>query len=302
VHSEFCTAVVFGEVTADKSIIGVSGGIGLIDNGGNLVGTNDAPIDPLLGPLTDNGGPTMTHELLAGSPAIDAGDPAAVAGVDGVPEFDQRGATYLRVSGGRIDMGAFEVQPIVLPALLGDYNLDGNVDAADYTVWGNTFGNVVAPFAGADGSGNGSVDEDDYGVWKASFGHTLPSDGGGSLTVAESSLSSRVVHDVQTDSSAPSISAQSEDLSNFAPLTAIGIFSNDPDVPRYAGNPRKQPLPERDNFSIRYSLLAAWLDSRMESDRSNGEAYAAVELPASTGSSDPGPEALDSVFELLGVE
>jgi len=34
-------------------------------------------IDPLLGSLADNGGPTLTHALLAGSPAINAGDPAA---------------------------------------------------------------------------------------------------------------------------------------------------------------------------------------------------------------------------------
>ena len=31
--------------------------------------------DPMLGPLQDNGGPTLTHALLTGSPAIDAGDP-----------------------------------------------------------------------------------------------------------------------------------------------------------------------------------------------------------------------------------
>ena len=65
-------------------------------------------IDPLLGPLADNGGPTFTHALLPGSPAIDAGDPLAVAGSDGVPQFDQRGVPYSRVVGGRIDMGAFE--------------------------------------------------------------------------------------------------------------------------------------------------------------------------------------------------
>ena len=51
--------------------------------GGSLIGTAAAPIDPLLGPLADNGGPTLpdgskmlTHALLPGSPAINAGDPA----------------------------------------------------------------------------------------------------------------------------------------------------------------------------------------------------------------------------------
>ena len=62
----------------------------------------------MLGPLADNGGPTFTHALLPGSPAIDAGDPAAVAGVGNVPLYDQRGFAFSRVAGGRIDIGAFE--------------------------------------------------------------------------------------------------------------------------------------------------------------------------------------------------
>ena len=40
---------------------------------GDQVGTAVDPIDPRLGPLADNGGPTQTHALLPGSPAIDAG-------------------------------------------------------------------------------------------------------------------------------------------------------------------------------------------------------------------------------------
>src|SRR5262245_57882096 len=39
------------------------------------IGTSAMPIDPLLSPLQDNGGPTFTHALLTGSPAIDAADP-----------------------------------------------------------------------------------------------------------------------------------------------------------------------------------------------------------------------------------
>src|SRR5207247_458765 len=41
------------------------------------IGTPAASIDPLLGPLADNGGPTLTHALQSGSPAINRGDPAA---------------------------------------------------------------------------------------------------------------------------------------------------------------------------------------------------------------------------------
>jgi predicted outer membrane repeat protein len=58
------------------------------DGGGYLTGTGDQiNTDPLLGPLQDNGGPTLTHELLPSSPAIDAGDPSFTP----PPLYDQRG-------------------------------------------------------------------------------------------------------------------------------------------------------------------------------------------------------------------
>jgi predicted outer membrane repeat protein len=53
--------------------------------------------DPKLGPLTNNGGPTLTHMPQFGSLAIDAGDPNALAGQNGVPTYDQRGAPHNRV-------------------------------------------------------------------------------------------------------------------------------------------------------------------------------------------------------------
>ena len=64
-----------------------SGGSNVISDGScNPNGTTDqSNTDALLGPLADNGGPTLTHALLAGSPAIDAAD-AAVC-----PATDQRG-------------------------------------------------------------------------------------------------------------------------------------------------------------------------------------------------------------------
>jgi hypothetical protein len=68
------------------------------------------------------------------------------------------------------------VQLVVAELLLGDYNLDGIVDAADYVVWRKTLGTPVAtPFSGADGDGDSTVDNDDYGVWTARFGQTAGS-------------------------------------------------------------------------------------------------------------------------------
>jgi aspartate kinase len=60
--------------------------------------------DPMLAPLADNGGPTQTHALLAGSPAIDTG--SNIARLD----TDQRGGSYVRVAGAAPDIGAFEAQ------------------------------------------------------------------------------------------------------------------------------------------------------------------------------------------------
>jgi hypothetical protein len=67
----------------------------------NLVAAGDqANTDPVLGPLADNGGPTRTHALLPGSPAIDAADPGQC------PVADQRGIA--RPQGPSCDVGAFE--------------------------------------------------------------------------------------------------------------------------------------------------------------------------------------------------
>ncbi len=67
---------------------------------GDNIGTNANPINPHLTLLQDNGGPTFTHALMAGSPAINAGDPATC------PAIDQRGVA--RPVGARCDIGAYE--------------------------------------------------------------------------------------------------------------------------------------------------------------------------------------------------
>lgn len=77
----------------------------------NLVRVTQIPMpdgtlisDPLLAPLSDNGGPTRTHALLEHSPALDTGI------ADSSIEFDQRGLPYARLSGPEVDIGAFEYQ------------------------------------------------------------------------------------------------------------------------------------------------------------------------------------------------
>jgi len=82
------------------------------DGGGYLTGPGDQiNTDPLIGPLQDNGGATLTHALLPGSSAIDSGDPNFTP----PPFFDQRGPGYPRVVNGRIDKGSFEMQVAPTP-------------------------------------------------------------------------------------------------------------------------------------------------------------------------------------------
>jgi hypothetical protein len=110
----------------DNANCSVSGG-NLTSNGHNLDSGNSCGLaatgditntDPLIGPLADNGGPatgsgqaTLTHALLGGSPAIDAG--ACVAGVT----TDQRGVA--RPQGDDCDIGAYEFEGyfIFLPVM-----------------------------------------------------------------------------------------------------------------------------------------------------------------------------------------
>ncbi|MCA9184969.1 MAG: hypothetical protein R3E01_30605 [Pirellulaceae bacterium] len=54
---------------------------------------------------------------------------------------------------------------------LGDYNGNSAVDAADYTVWKDSFGSVTE--LAADGNGNGVIDAADYTIWKDNFGASI---------------------------------------------------------------------------------------------------------------------------------
>jgi hypothetical protein len=60
------------------------------------------------------------------------------------------------------------------PEFAGDYNRDGTVNAADYTLWRNNLGATgLEPYSGADGNGDGTIGPEDYGVWKLHFGETI---------------------------------------------------------------------------------------------------------------------------------
>jgi hypothetical protein len=96
---------------------------------GDIVGTPAAPVNPLLGALQDNGGATDTRALLAGSPALDAGNHCVLdlsCTTNNLPfplTTDQRGSGFPRRNWLAVDIGAFE--------LIVDGDEDGILDASD---------------------------------------------------------------------------------------------------------------------------------------------------------------------------
>lgn len=181
------------------SIVGKSEGTTLqssnLDAMGNRIGTSNSPLDPMLGVLSDNGGTTLTHLPLTGSPAIDSGSPGSTIVVD------QTGA--VRPSDGDMDgvatndIGAVEVpgpssgvdgdfdddgdydcddiNSLQNEAVLGsndpsfDLNNDGLVDIADRDAWLVEAGaaNLISGSAYVPGDANlsGSVDVSDFNIW-----------------------------------------------------------------------------------------------------------------------------------------
>jgi hypothetical protein len=104
VNWSLVNSIVAGNLGGDCSGFGLEASDHSLDSD-NSCGLNDAGshpgVSPLLGPLANNGGPTDTHALLAGSPALDAGNNATCLATD------QRGVT--RPQGSACDIGAFEV-------------------------------------------------------------------------------------------------------------------------------------------------------------------------------------------------
>jgi hypothetical protein len=111
---------------AGGNLVGNSSGCNFTATPSDQIGTAGSPIDPLLGPLADNGGPTPTHALLAGSPALDA-----LTGF--CPATDQRGFARPYDGDGdetaTCDIGAYETAPAG-----ADFDGDGVGDLADNCV------------------------------------------------------------------------------------------------------------------------------------------------------------------------
>jgi CSLREA domain-containing protein len=111
----------------------------------NLVAAGDLPsTNPLLGPLTNNGGTTLTHAPLSGSPAVEAGVHTFLPDCSGGDELDQRG--IVRPVGSRCDIGAIEAP---------DSDTDGLPDPIDPDDDGDNVADTfdVCPLNGEDSDG-----------------------------------------------------------------------------------------------------------------------------------------------------
>ncbi len=98
-HDTILADDLYGSVTSQgHNLISSSSG------GSGFAASDLLNVNPQLGPLQNNGGPTQTMALLAGSPAINAGDNT------NAPAYDQRGPGFARIVGSTIDIGAFEEQ------------------------------------------------------------------------------------------------------------------------------------------------------------------------------------------------
>lgn len=153
------------DAVINHSLIGDTTGSGIDANTGT---GNLLNIDPLLGPLADNGGPTQTHALLPGSPAIDAGD----IGILDPPMYDQRGALFNRIVDGNvpadvvIDIGAYEAQGV--PS--ADFNTDNALDGFDFLTWQRGLGKSNAVIADGDSDFDADVDASDLAAWQITYG------------------------------------------------------------------------------------------------------------------------------------
>ena len=158
-------------------------GCASVTNGanGDQVGTDAAPINPLLGALAKNGGQTLTRALLAGSPAISGGS-AAICLASPVSGLDQRGKSRNPGSRGACDIGAYDTGKILATLYVSSAaGTDPSCAAASKT----------APFATIAGALGCALSGDAISVGRGKFagaftvGANVSITGAGSATVID---------------------------------------------------------------------------------------------------------------------
>jgi len=129
------------------------------------VGSSALPLNALLAPLSNYGGPTQTYALMKGSPALNHGNNGQV--IQYSLNTDQRGLS--RIFNTVVDIGSYEAQP---PALAGDVNHDGTVNFSDLVLLAQHYNSSVPLYELGDLNGDGIVNFPDLVILAQNYNKT----------------------------------------------------------------------------------------------------------------------------------
>ncbi len=146
--------------TSASNLVGDAATRGGLTDGvnGNQVGNSGSgtiDINTVLNTtLANNGGPTLTHALVVGGPAIDAGSNVQALNALSQPlSTDQRGMGFARIANTAVDIGALESPPSACTLVVVNTNDSGTGSLREAISCANTTPNV-------DRNGDGVVDPD----------------------------------------------------------------------------------------------------------------------------------------------
>ncbi len=203
------------------NLVGDAATAGGLTNGikNNIIGQ-----DPLLAPLASNGGPTQTHALLAGSPAIDTG--AAISSLT----IDQRGSVFARLIDAAPDIGAYERQTLALVVDTTESTDDGDVSTGDLSIReaiaasnGNPLDDSITFAASLSGSTITLTD----GFITITDDVTIAGPGFNDLTISGNDTSRQFVINDSSSSSTISVTISGLTLTNGMTTANGGSITND---------------------------------------------------------------------------
>ena len=169
----------------------------------------------------------------------------------------------------------------------GDYDVDGDVDDADYDFWKTNFGATTGAGLAADGNGNGVVDEDDYTIWRDNVGS-----GAGAVEQGAGSTEQGGVGWVEF-----------RETHQF--IMTVGLAKLDPPYqpqdlpPSRAIRPQQAAAAMLSGTARRDDALVAWLAARDDAPRKGRDADAFVRDLPSDATSATELDVWDAVYERL---
>ena len=209
-----------GTFRLSYDLVQITGTAAISDAGGNLFG-----LDPLLGPLADNGGPTLTHLPARNSPVVNAGDPAFAP----PPFTDQRGDP--RVVGGRVDIGSVELNP-------------GSVQLSSSSLQVNENGITATVTVTRTGGSDGAVSVD------------YATGGGTAIAGTDYQTATGTLHWANGDAAPKTFTVQITDDHLFDPTATVGLNLSNPQGGVQLGSPITGTLTIVDNvFTLDLPLV-----------------------------------------------